>query len=76
MAAEGRHDSPRRPGGARPTRVDLIEAHPVFDIGDIDAHLHELRNAAGAFERGLNIGEHLPSLNSERGISDAFRPLR
>jgi hypothetical protein len=75
MAAAGGRDNPRRPGVARPTRVDLIEARPVFDIGDIDVPLHELRNAAaGAFERCPKIGQHLLGLNFERRHQRRFSP--
>lgn len=73
MQMRDRHDGTRRTRVAGPTRVDLIEARPVFDIDDIDAHLYQLRNAAaGAFERSLKIRQHLLGLNLERGIREFF----
>jgi hypothetical protein len=51
-----RHDRAGWSRIARPVSVDLIEARPMLDIGEIDPNLHQLRDAAAStFQRRREI---------------------
>jgi len=49
-----------------PIAIDLVEQGPLFDVGNVDANLHEaapVRN--GLLEAAIDVGQHLLDLISE-----------